>query len=579
MQNCEPLITNVHARKRTSLNGPWSAIPDQYDAGYLTNLSELHPYGFYTIRKQKPGVKPVEFNYDKSPKLKVPGDWNSQRPELLFYEGTVWYQRYFNYRKKKNTRLYLHFDAVYYNAVVFINGKIAGEHTGGFTPFNFDITALVRNGKNFIIVKVNNTRLRHGVPMRNTDWWNYGGITRDVNLVEIPDTFIQDYRIQLKPGSDNIIAGWIKMNRKKAGQTVTLSIPGAGIDLKAKTNAQGLARFQVRACLTLWTPERPKLYNVMIKAAKERLQDKIGFRTISVSGTDILLNGKSIFLKGVSIHEEVPIGPGRAHSPAHAKKLLGWAKEMGCNFVRLAHYPHNEHMVRAADKMGLMVWAEIPVYWTIDWKNKETYANARAQLTEIITRDKNRACVVLWSVANETPISKRRQTFLSGLVKTAKRLDPGRPVTAALNTYRAGASRVDIDDPLGKVIDVIGCNQYFGWYDGRPHSETDKKRWRNPLNKPLIMSEFGGGALGGRYGSRSEIWTEEFQESIYKHQVAMFKKIPFLRGTSPWILKDFRSPRRVYATVQDLYNRKGLISDKGKKKKAFYVMKKFYKEL
>ena len=128
-------------------------------------------------------------------------------------------------------------------------------------------------------------------------------------------------------------------------------------------------------------------------------------------GTDILLNGRPIFLRGICIHEEAPLRGGRAYSREDALTLLGWAKELGANFVRLAHYPHNEFMVREADRMGIMVWSEIPVYWTIQWENPATLENARNQLKEMIARDKNRAAVVIWSVANETPLSDARFRF------------------------------------------------------------------------------------------------------------------------------------------------------------------------
>jgi beta-glucuronidase len=268
---------------------------------------------------------------------------------------------------------------------------------------------------------------------------------------------------------------------------------------------------------------------------------------------------------------------GRAYSQEDSRVLLEWAKEMNCNFVRLAHYPHNDNMVRVADSMGLMVWSEVPVYWTILWDNDETYNNARNQLSEVISRDKNRASVILWSVGNETPVSELRLTFMSNLVRFVRDKDPTRLITAALENHYIDKNTVVINDPLGKYLDVLGCNEYIGWYDGLP-AKCDKIEWKTIYNKPLIMSEFGGGALYGLHADKLTRWSEEFQEDIYKHQVSMLKEISFLRGTTPWILKDFRSPRRPLPLIQDYFNRKGLISDEGHKKKAFYIMKNFYNE-
>ena len=345
-----------------------------------------------------------------------------------------------------------------------------------------------------------------------------------------------------------------------------------------ETDEDGFAEIRFEADLDLWSPGSPRLYEVQIEAETDAVVDSVGFRTIEVRGTEILLNGEPIFLRGISIHEEAPLRGGRAHSQADAETLLGWVEELGGNFVRLAHYPHNERMVREADRRGILVWSEIPVYWTISWDNPETLASAEQQLTENIVRDRNRAAVVLWSVANETPISDSRSAFLGRLIDRARDLDPSRLLTAALQAHYEGDSTMVIDDPVGAKLDVMGNNEYIGWYDGLPE-KCDRIEWKSPHNKPLIMSEFGGGALAGKHGDAEEIWTEEFQESIYRHQVGMLKKIPFLAGTSPWILMDFRSPRRPLPGIQDYWNRKGLVSEKGLKKKAFFVLEDYYREL
>jgi beta-glucuronidase len=334
----------------------------------------------------------------------------------------------------------------------------------------------------------------------------------------------------------------------------------------------------MRVDLKLWSPESPTLYEVTVEAETDRVQDQIGFRSIETRGTEILLNGRPIFLRGISMHEEAPVRGGRAYSREDASTLLGWAKDLGANFVRLAHYPHNELTVREADRMGLLLWSEIPVYWTIVWENPATLDNARRQLSEMIERDKNRAAVVIWSVANETPLSDARLSFLKSLVSHARSLDSGRLVSAAMERHYLNPTTQMIDDPLGEFLDVLGCNEYVGWYDGLP-VKADRLEWKSKYEKPLIMSEVGADALYGHHGDALARWTEEYQESLYQHQIAMLRKIPFLRGTSPWILMDFRSPRRPLPGIQDYWNRKGLISNRGEKKKAFYVMQRWYREL
>ena len=572
------LIANTDARKTISLDGEWRTIVDPYESGYYNYRYQPSENGYFKNTKPKSKSDLIEYDFDSSGSLKVPGDWNTQSEQLFFYEGTVWYKKSFDYQRKLNTRLFVYFGAANYFADVYLNGEKIGQHEGGFTPFNFEITKLVRENGNFLVVKVDNKRRPDAVPTLMTDWWNYGGLTRDVKLIETPVTFVRDYFIQLQKGSRDRVVGWVKLSGEKLQQRIVVRVAEAGISKSFTTDASGTALVDFTAGLKLWSPEDPKLYDVIVEAETDQVRDQIGFRSIETRGTDILLNGKPIFLRGVCIHEEAPFRGGRAYSREDAQTLLGWAKELGANFVRLAHYPHNEWMVREADRMGIMVWSEIPVYWTILWENPVTLENARNQLREMIARDKNRAAVVIWSMANETPLSDARLSFLRNLVAHARSLDPGRLISAAMERHYLDATTQMIDDPLGEYLDVLGCNEYVGWYDGLP-DKADRLEWRSKYQKPLIVSEFGGDALYGNHGDVLTRWTEEYQENLYRHQIAMLKRIPFLRGTAPWILMDFRSPRRPLPKIQDYWNRKGLISNKGEKKKAFYVMRDWYREI
>ena len=576
-----PLIANVGGRETTSLNGQWRTIIDPYDFGWLDYRAKpiTGNSAFFKNHKPQSSADLVEYDFDTSPELSVPGDWNTQRESLLFYEGSLWYKTSFDYARKANRRLFVHFGAANYVAAVYLNGEPLGQHEGGFTPFDFEITDRVKPTGNFLVVRVNNVRKREAVPTLYTDWWNYGGITRPVTLIDVADTFIQDYSIQLAKNSMDTVSGWVQLNGAKPQQKVRIRIPEANITQTVETNASGHAEFSFPAHLTLWSPGNPKLYSVEVASETDRVTDQIGFRSIQVKGTEILLNGKSIFLRGVSIHEESPLHPGRAWSEDDARTLLEWAKELGCNFVRLAHYPHNEAMLRMADRVGVMVWGEIPVYWTIQWENPDTLNNAKNQLSEMIARDHNRAALIIYSVANETPISDARNAFLRQLVQTARAQDPTRLLSAALQYSESKEGDrivLHINDPVADDLDIMGDNEYIGWYSHTP-ADADRTDWKSDYNKPLIISEFGGDALFGKHGSADERWTEEYQENLYRHQLAMLSRIPYLRGMTPWILKDFRSPRRTLPNIQDYYNRKGLVSDKGDRKKAFYVLQEYYR--
>jgi beta-glucuronidase len=225
------------------------------------------------------------------------------------------------------------------------------------------------------------------------------------------------------------------------------------------------------------------------------------------------------------------------------------------------------------------VWEEIPVYWTIRWENAETLANARQQLGELITRDLNRASVIIWSVANETPVSEPRTRFLRSLVEQARALDPTRLISAAMEVH-SPSNDPDlkiVDDPFGEYTDVISFNQYVGWYDGLPE-KCDRIRWQIAYEKPVLISEFGADALAGLHGDALTRFSEEYQEDLYRRTLPMLQRIPTFRGVTPWILVDFRSPRRLLPGVQDGWNRKGLIGQNGERKKAFFVLREFYRQ-
>ncbi|MFW5656187.1 MAG: glycoside hydrolase family 2 protein [Bacteroidota bacterium] len=574
------LIINTQARESITLDGKWDIIVDPYETGYYNHRYQPSESGYFKDARMENPSDLVEYSFESGPKIYVPGDWNTQDDKLFFYEGTVWYRRVFDVTVESDKRSFLYFGAVNYESVIYLNGEKIGEHTGGFTPFNIEVTGKLKKGKNFVILKVDNTRKREAVPTVNTDWWNYGGITRSVKLIKTPKTFVRDYFVQLEKGNLKNIKGWVQLDGTQKEQQVTVSIPELSIEKELHTDASGRAGFEIPAKkISYWNPENPKLYNVIIHTETDKVEEKIGFRSIEVKGGDILLNGESVFLRGICLHEEVPYNDGRANNESHARTLLSWAKEMNCNFVRLAHYPHNEHMTRMADEMGLMVWSEIPVYWTILWDDPAVYENAANQLGEMITRDKNKASIIMWSVANETPVIDERVTFLGNLAALARELDPTRLITAALDTQSSDEEGKVIDDPLAAIVDVIGINSYCGWYGPDLPGACDNLKWKNPYNKPMIMSEFGGGALQGYHGTELDRWTEEYQASVYEHNLEMIKNISFLRGTTPWILKDFRSARRPLPEIQDYWNRKGLISDRGIKKKAFWIMKKFYDEI
>jgi beta-glucuronidase len=565
-------MITISARKCASLNGKWKVIIDPTDIGNWRQV--------WKEKKTERKTDFVEYSFDGGPELNVPGDYNTQKPELTYFEGTVWYKKTFMHSINKNKRLFLHFGAINYLADVYLNGNLLGKHEGGFTPFQYEITDTVKEGNNTIVVRVNNQRLKDGIPGLGYDWFNYGGITRDVNLVETGKSFIEDYFIQLKKHSLNEVLGWIKLNGNILSQKVSIKIPELGVDFTTNSNNEGLAEVKFSSKFKLWSPENPKLYTVFIQSETDTIVDNIGFRSIETAGAKIALNGKPVFLKGINIHEENPLRAARAFSESDALVLLTWAKELGCNFVRLAHYPHSEYMVQLAEKMGLMVWDEIPVYQHIEFSTPGVTDKINLMMREMIRRDKNRCGVVIWSLSNETyHFTRNRDSALIKLAEQCKHLDSTRLITSAICTQGYENNAFNVWDTLYRHFDIMSINEYLGWYSPWQGCPQDVK-WKIICNdKPIVISEFGGEALyGSNYGPKDEAayWSEEYQVQIYKDQIKMLRTIPNLSGICPWLLVDYRSLSRLHPVYQNGWNRKGLLSDRGDKKKAWYILKTYY---
>ena len=568
-------MINVAGRSNTtSLNGKWTVIIDPNDSGDYRRVWE----------EKKPQRKTdfVEYSFDGGPEFEVPGDFNTQMCELTWYEGTVWYRKQFKYYLKPGNRLFLQFGAVNYQAVVYLNAQEIGRHEGGFTPFQFEVTDKIQAGSNTVIVKVNNNRLSNGLPGFGYDWFNYGGITRDVDLIETNSTFIEDYFIQLKKGSLENVMGWVKLNGAGSGQNIVVQIPELGISHRTATDGYGIAKVDFSSKFQHWSPQNPKLYKVIIESSTDTVTDEIGFRSIETRGSEVLLNGKPIFIKAVNIHEENPYKRIRAHSIGDARVLLNAAKELGCNLVRLAHYPHSENMVKEAEKMGLMVWNELPVYQHIQFSDSLMPAKLELMLNEMMRRDRNRASVVVWCLSNETyPSTLNRNEALISLTGKARAQDTSRLIVHVINTQGYNNNTFNVWDPLYEYSDLVALNEYIGWYipwQGKP-SET---KWNIAFpDKPVFISEFGGEAkYGNNDGPADEAayWTEGYLERIYINQVEMFGTVPNLVGVCPWLLFDYRSLVRMNQIYQKGFNRKGLLDENGNKKRAWYVMHKYFLE-
>jgi beta-glucuronidase len=623
------LIGWIDSRQIQSLNGEWSYIVDPMNNG----LPEASFFGGFPKNKiQKTGMELIEYNFETASKIQIPGAWNALDEKLFFYRGPVWLYKKFDHSLKKEVLTHIYIEGSNFTTKVFLNGSIVGEFVGGYVPFNFNISKYLKDGENILLIQTDNTLNESSVPTQKTDWWPWGGIVGDVYIVETPKQFIQNAYLQLNPDNFSEALFKLEMNEGSSGNLIKLEIPELQFKAEFKTNSFGAITENLKIKPLLWSPSSPKLYEVKISSDAETISNKIGFRSIKTLGQKIYLNNREIKFKGIAMHSE-PIGiPGPAFSKEHFYELLSTAKDLNINFVRAAHYPYTRHLAEVADQLGLMLWEEVPVYWNIDWSNPKTLDIARNQITRLVQRDQNRASVVVWSVANETPLSAPRMKFLHELLSEIEVHDSSRLSTAALlsgseEQFRSlvlvlalqGAKSqwvnqkekaifqlildeanipidsqlsfsLSIDDPLGESVDLISYNEYFGWYyvtffaDQMMIDEGTLRKLMfevmpnikisSSFDKPIHISEFGAGAKFGNHTNK--IWSEQYQAKLYEHQLEMLSKNPQIQGISPWVFKDFRAMLRPLPGIQDFYNRKGLIDENGNKKEAFKVLADFY---
>lgn len=551
----------AQGRPETSLDGTWRLTLDPFEEGLRQRWyanDDAPPTAWDT---------PRDWQWDSGEPAPVPGCWNLLRPELLHYEGAAWYVRDLEAEAPATGEcVLLQFGAAAQRAEVFLNGVHLGGHLGGSTPFSLDATAALQAGRNRLMVMVENARRPERVPMHHFDWFNYGGLHRGVSLLRVPRLHLRYFAIWLEPGSAFRCIRLRAILSHPADSTGRLVIPALGIDAEVPFRA-GAADMLFDAVPPLWSPANPVLVDVELRHGGEVLRDRVGFREIRAEGTRILLNGQDLVLCGVCVHED-DLATGRCSDEADIRRRIAHARELGANFLRLAHYPHDERVARLCDEAGLLLWCEIPVYWAIDFENPETLADARNQLEELIARDANRASIILWGVGNENADTDARLAFMAELARAARAADPSRLITAACLINRA---EFRIEDRLAEHLDVIGLNEYFGWYE-QGFQGLQRLLANSRPDRPVIISETGADARAGHRDAAAPLFSEERQVAFYEGQCAALERAAYVRGMAAWLLYDFRSLRR-QTREQGGFNRKGVVAeDKATKKLGFAAL-------
>jgi beta-glucuronidase len=558
-------LVTIAGRPMERLDGAWRFTPDFFDEGLRQNWPALD--------ERAPGQwsEPRDYDIEAGDVVSIPCCWNLLKPEWMHFEGAGWYARDLVWTSRADgERAILAFEGANYAARVFVNGALAGGHRGGSTPFSIEITSLLRAGANRLQIMVENRRRPDRAPMHHIDWFNYGGLYRSVGLLRLPPVFIRDFGVALVPdGTFARMSVDVTLSDAVDGDAI-IHIPGLGLR-QTIAIAGGRGVTVIAATPELWSPDRPRLYDVELIFGDDRVADRIGFREIRTEGTGILLNGAPLYLRGVCVHED-DAATGKASSEEDLRRRFVHARDLNCNFLRLAHYPHDRRAAQIADEMGFLLWAEIPVYWAIDFGNPATFADAENQLRELIARDRNRASVILWGVGNENADTDARYRFMAALARAARAADPTRLVTAACLINR---ERFAIEDRLAADLDVIGLNEYFGWYEP-DFSGLERLLANSSPDRPVIVSETGADAQAGHRGAGRVLFTEDWQAEFFRQQFRRLAAAPYVRGVAVWLLYDFRSERR-QTRFQKGFNRKGLIGeDKATKKLAFDVVASIY---
>jgi beta-glucuronidase len=573
---------------RYLLGGSWLYQADPGDAGLSQGWSQPgHTEGWSIV------TVPNSFNA---------GDFSD--PSMAGSVG--WYRRDFtlpsgafnSYVPARFRSWILRFESVNYRASVWLDGRPLGSHAGDYLPFEFDLGAL-SPGVHTLVVRVDDRRLASDLPPGPSGgWWNFGGINREVYLRTVQGADIA--QVQVRPVlpcptcAATIDEQVLVQNETGAPQLVTLTgtfgeIPVSFGQRRIAPHARWIATATVPVPRPrLWSPGHPHLYRATLTLSDRRGRPLGGYvtysgiRSVVLAGGRLLLNGQPLAVRGVDLHEQ-NIQTGAALTPAQLAQLVAWTRELGATIIR-AHYPLDPQIEEAADRDGILLWSEIPA-----WQVGNQYlsqpgwlAFAHGMLRQNILTNQNHPSVLLWSIGNElsVPASAAQAAYISGAVKLAHQLDPTRPVGMAISAW-PGVACQSAYAPL----DVIGFNEYFGWFDAGGGSTDDRDALSPFLDtlhacypkQAMFVTEFGFEA--NRDGPVEERGTYEFQSNAIAFHLGVFASKPWLSGAFYWALQDFAAfpgwgggnPRPDPPFVQ-----KGLVDLNGNPKPAFSVVSALY---
>ena len=580
-------------RERKTLDGLWSFALDADGAGRRERWWE----GPLTGAREMP----------------VPASYNDIYPEAAVRDhvGDAWYQTRVRVPAGwAGERIVLRFDAATHRAVVWVDDTQVAEHEGGYTPFEADITDVVEPGaEHRVTVVVNNVLSWQSIPPGTVDdtpdgprqryfhdFFNYAGLHRSVWLSTTPQSYVRD--VTVVTGLDGS-AGTVAYEVDAEGDLeVRVALRDAGGAEVAR--ATGAAGALTVAGVHPWRPGEGYLYELEVELWDDALVDAyslaVGIRTVEVDGTRFLINGQPFTFKGFGRHEDSAVR-GKGHDNpfmVHDFALMEW---IGANSFRTSHYPYAEEVLEYADRHGIVVIDEtaavginmglaggifggpdVPTF-SDETVDAATQAVHRQAIRELVARDKNHPCVVLWSVANEPESdTPEARAYFEPLAAEARRLDPTRPV-GFVNMMLAPPER----DVVTDLFDVVMLNRYYGWYEhpgdlaaaGRG-LEAELTAWADKHGKPIIVTEYGADAVAGMHGVPSAPWTEEYQSELLEMTHRVFDRVDAVVGEHVWNFADFAVAPGVFRADG---NKKGVFTRDRRPKSAAHVLRRRWRAL
>ena len=540
--------------------------------------------------------------------MPVPSSYNDIYTGRGFADhvGNLYYRRKFTVSSRMlEKRLFLRFGSVTHKAEVWLNGTCLGKHSGGFLPFSFEITETAIAGENELEVIVNNIvdettlpagRMVHqkfpGLPeeihnLPNFDFYNYSGIMRPVCLYTAPESYIEDISIYGK--MDGSFYWDVKANGE--GTVSVRLLDAAGNEVAAGEGFKGTGRIDQ---VQLWEPGHPVLYSLEVTLTgsdgeKDTYTEAFGFREVSIRDCRIHLNGKPVYLKGFGKHEDSPVH-GRGFDMAYNVKDIGLLKWIGANSFRTSHYPYCEEMLQLCDREGILVIDEAPAVglnagFTATgllggnpngtWKLFKTAEHHRQVLRDMVQRDKNHPCVIIWSVANE-PASQEdgAKEYFEPLLNLVRELDEQkRPAT--LVTYE-GSNPVSCK--VAEICDLLIINRYRGWYDTEGNLRGAAALLKDELegfhkrcpDKPIMLGEYGADTIAGFHDINARIFSEEYQVDFLRAYGEVFDSLPYITGEHVWNFADFATAENIKRVGG---NKKGVFTRDRSPKMAAHFLK------